>query len=76
MRLIGWIILVSLMLAALRLAIILAALMLLGFLVWGLFTHPQHTLSAIVLFVALSIVKTAPISALLVFGAGLALYQR
>ena len=76
MRLIGWIVVVSMGLALLRLATILALILLGGGILWAIIAHPTNTIALLTLFAAISIAKASPVLAVLLMCAGLAVWSR
>lgn len=73
MRLITWIVVVSLGLALLRLAIVLGLLWFATSLIWALIRHPLNTISMVILFAAASIARAHPLLGLCMFIAGVGL---
>lgn len=72
---IGWIVVVSLVLAALRLATILALIALCGCFLWALALHPLQTVSACVLLAAMSYAKAQPAVAVSLLLTGILIFR-
>ncbi|GAB5349213.1 hypothetical protein TMRO357_02889 [Alteriqipengyuania sp. 357] len=70
MRLLGYILLASFGLALLRLAIALGLVLVTAWLLWALVRHPATTITALILFAAVSIAQAHPALALTLFSMG------
>lgn len=75
LRLAAWAVVVSLLLALLRLATLLAVIAFGIWLLWALVRHPRTTVAALVLFAAISIAKAQPGFAIVLFVLGLVVWQ-
>ena len=75
LRLVAWAVVISLLLALLRLATILAVIAFGIWLLWALVNHPRTTVAALVLFAAISIAKAQPAFAAALFILGLVVWR-